>query len=119
MEHHMPVPQPIKDFGQTPYQLDRECELFFPGAGHTYDNIVVWLPKEQILFGGCFLKSVTSPDLGNVADASVPDWADSLGRARRQYPAARIVVPGHGTISGDPFAKTLALLDQRKPMATG
>jgi len=63
-EHQMPVPEPIKDFdGSAPYFLDANCELFFPGMGHTRDNIVVWLPRQQVLFGGCFLKSVTSMNL--------------------------------------------------------
>ncbi|HEY1922660.1 MAG TPA: metallo-beta-lactamase, partial [Tepidisphaeraceae bacterium] len=32
-------------------------ELFYPGSGHAQDNIVVWLPADQILFGGCLIKS--------------------------------------------------------------
>lgn len=87
-------------------------ELWLPGAGHTRDNVVVWLKQRRVLFGGCFLKSVTSPDLGNITDAVVPAWAGSVTRARQRYSEARIVVPGHGTINGDPISATLMLLQR-------
>ncbi len=108
--HGLPAPDPIRKFGDAPYRLAADCELFFPGAGHTRDNIVAWLPKHQILFGGCFLKSVTSDSLGNMADADIPDWATSVHRAHAQYPLAKLTIPGHGSITGDPVAQTLALL---------
>jgi glyoxylase-like metal-dependent hydrolase (beta-lactamase superfamily II) len=113
------VPTAAADFVQETARLPGECELFFPGAGHTRDNIVVWLPRQRVLFGGCFLKSVTSPDLGNLADAVVADWAGSAQRVRARYPANKITVPGHGTISGDPVGHTLALLvkEPGKPAA--
>ena len=38
-------------FGNT------KVETFYPGKGHTEDNIVVWLPQYQILAGGCLVKS--------------------------------------------------------------
>ncbi len=42
----------------NPFELVKNSiEIFYPGAGHTQDNIVVWLPKAKILFGGCFVKS--------------------------------------------------------------
>jgi hypothetical protein len=43
-----------------------KCESFFPGAGHTRDNLAVWLPQQRVLFGGCFLKSVTIPGHGTI-----------------------------------------------------
>jgi glyoxylase-like metal-dependent hydrolase (beta-lactamase superfamily II) len=107
--HGTPVPTAAADFVQDAAQAG-ECELFFPGAGHTRDNIVAWLPHHRVLFGGCFLKSVTSADLGNLADAVVPAWADSVRRVRTRYPTPRITVPGHGTIHGDATAQTLGLL---------
>jgi len=108
--HGTAVPTSAVNFIQDTARLSAACELFFPGAGHTRDNIVVWLPHQRVLFGGCFLKSVTSPDLGNLADAVVADWAGSAQRVRARYPAGKITVPGHGTISGDPVGHTLALL---------
>jgi glyoxylase-like metal-dependent hydrolase (beta-lactamase superfamily II) len=108
--HGTAVPTSAADFVQDSARFSAECELFFPGAGHTRDNIVVWLPHQRVLFGGCLLKSVTSPDLGNLADAVVADWAGSAQRVRARYPTRKITVPGHGTITGDPVGHTLALL---------
>jgi metallo-beta-lactamase class B len=70
--HGTSIPTAAAKFVFDTVQLSEECELFFPGAGHTCDNIVAWLPHHQVLFGVRFLKSITSADLGNLADAVVP-----------------------------------------------
>jgi metallo-beta-lactamase class B len=75
-------------------------ELFFPGAGHSRDNIVVWHPSSGVLFGGCFVKDGAAKDLGNVADADLAAWPSSLERTRGQFPQMRTVVPGHGLPGG-------------------
>jgi metallo-beta-lactamase class B len=33
-------------------------QAYYPGAGHTRDNIVVWVPQDKVLFGGCLIKSL-------------------------------------------------------------
>jgi glyoxylase-like metal-dependent hydrolase (beta-lactamase superfamily II) len=93
--------------------------LHITAPGHTRDNIVVWLPRQRVLFGGCFLKSVTSADLGYLADAVVGDWAGSARRVSARYPARQITIPGHGIVTGDPVGHTLALLGKEpdKPSA--
>ena len=106
----VPVPEPISEFSAPSYALNADCELFFPGAGHTRDNIIVWLPQQRVLFGGCFLKSSTSTGLGNIADAVVPDWAESLRRIHQKYPSREMIIPGHGSMAGDAMAQTFALL---------
>jgi glyoxylase-like metal-dependent hydrolase (beta-lactamase superfamily II) len=85
-------------------------ELYFPGAGHTRDNIAVWLPRQRVLHGGCFLKSSTVGDLGYVRDADLGAWPASLRRLDAAYPARGIVVPGHGSIAGDAVTATARLL---------
>ncbi|QOL24980.1 subclass B1 metallo-beta-lactamase [Thalassotalea sp. LPB0316] len=75
-------------------------ETFYPGAGHSRDNIVIWLPKQSILFGGCFVKSLTSKSLGNIADASVNEWPNSIHKILNKYPTIQWVVPGHGKVGG-------------------
>jgi glyoxylase-like metal-dependent hydrolase (beta-lactamase superfamily II) len=114
-----PVPDAIAGFGDAPFRFAEGIELWRPGGGHTRDNIVVWLAESGVLFGGCFLKSVTSPTLGNVADAVMSDWATSVTRTRARYAAARLVVPGHGTLDGDAIAATLALLAREPAAAPG
>lgn len=114
-QHQMPVPEPIMKFAAGPYQLVEGCELFFPGAGHTRDNVVAWLPQQQVLFGGCLLKSVTSAGLGNIADSVISDWATTVRNVQKHYPSPQITIPGHGTISGDPAGWTLSILEKIRP----
>jgi glyoxylase-like metal-dependent hydrolase (beta-lactamase superfamily II) len=75
-------------------------EVFHPGAGHSPDNVVVWLPRERVLFGGCLVKSAAARDLGNTADADVAHWDDAVMAVLARYPRAAIVVPGHGAEGG-------------------
>lgn len=70
-------------------------ETFYPGAGHSFDNIVIWFPKEKILYGGCFLKSTGAKDLGNLADANVREWKTSLIRLKKKFPQPKFVIVGH------------------------
>ncbi len=32
-------------------------EVFYPGEGHSKDNITIWIPEYKVLFGGCFNKN--------------------------------------------------------------
>jgi len=107
--HGMEVPEAAMFAGDV-LALDAGVEVFAPGAGHTRDNVVVWVRGPRVLFGGCLIKSVTAPDLGWVADAVMGDWAGSVRRVRGRYPEAAVVVPGHGTIRGDGIGATLGLL---------
>jgi metallo-beta-lactamase class B len=86
---------------------------YFPGEGHSPDNIVVWLPDQRILFGGCLVKSVAAFGLGNLADANLKEWAHSIRNVQRQFSTSRIVVPGHQAWD-DPNAlvHTLQLLEK-------
>ncbi len=68
---------------------------YFPGAGHVPDNMVVWLPRQQVLVGGCLVKSREAQDLGNVADADLTAWAPTIRRVMAEFSEARIVIPGH------------------------
>lgn len=75
--------------GQVPIRC------YFPGPGHTSDNIVVWLPNQQILHGGCFVKSVAALGMGNIADANLNEWGNSIRKVKNQFGNAKLVIPGH------------------------
>lgn len=67
-------------------------EVAWPGPGHTADNLVVYFPERQLLFGGCFI--IGGDRIGNTADAHLDQWADSFRHiARYEFD---MVVPGHG-----------------------
>lgn len=70
------------------------------GAGHAEDNIVVWFPQEQVLFGGCMVKSMESRSLGYTGDARLKTWPKTLTKVRKKFDKAKTVVPGHGAWGG-------------------
>ncbi len=70
-------------------------KTYYPGKGHTPDNIVVWFENEKILYGGCFVKSTEATDLGNLSDANVPEWKISLEKTIARFPKPKYVIPGH------------------------
>ncbi|CAM3293882.1 BlaB/IND/MUS family subclass B1 metallo-beta-lactamase [Flavobacterium longum] len=86
--------------------------VIYPGEGHTPDNIVVWFPADKILYGGCFVKSEESPDLGNLADANVQAWPNSIQNVMSRCPDAKFVIPGHLGWQGNALEHTLKLLQE-------
>ncbi len=86
-------------------------ETYFPGAGHTPDNIVVYFPSEKVLTGGCFIKSVEATNLGNLSDANLGMWPIAAKNLKHKYKKAKIVVPGHDKVDGKKALKhTIKLL---------
>ncbi|HCF6245517.1 IMP family subclass B1 metallo-beta-lactamase [Pseudomonas aeruginosa] len=83
-------------FNGVSYSLIKnKIEVFYPGPGHTQDNVVVWLPEKKILFGGCFVK----PDgLGYLGDANLEAWPKSAKILMSKYGKAKLVVSSHSDI---------------------
>ena len=71
-------------------------EVAYPGHGHAQDNLVVYIPAANVLYGGCAVRGAGSKTLGNTDDADLTKWATSLQWMKATYPKAQIVVPGHG-----------------------
>src|SRR5688572_15693801 len=70
-------------------------QTYYPGHGHTPDNIVIWFEKERILYGGCLIKSVDDSTLGNLADANVKTYATTLKNVRKKCKKPTYIIPGH------------------------
>ena len=70
--------------------------LFYPGPGHTDDNIVVGVNGTEVLFVGCLVRPGSSRTLGNTNDADVGHWADAVVAVTRRFPEESLVVPSHG-----------------------
>jgi metallo-beta-lactamase class B IMP len=80
-------------FSEVSYWLVKnKIEVFYPGPGHTQDNLVVWLPESKILFGGCFVKP---QGLGNLSDANLEAWPKSAKILMSKYGKAKFVVSSH------------------------
>jgi glyoxylase-like metal-dependent hydrolase (beta-lactamase superfamily II) len=52
----------------------RDVQLRFLGRGHTSGDLVVWLPRERILFAGDLVEAQAAPYVG---DAHIADWSGS------------------------------------------
>lgn len=90
-----------------------DCRFF--GAGHTFDNITVWIPGPKILFGGCLVKSIDSTGLGNLSDAMVSDWDITVEAILKKYPDIKAVIPGHGDFGGTELLEhTIKLVKNEK-----
>lgn len=76
-----------------------ELKLYYLGAGHTVDNIVAFFPKSNSMFGGCLVKSMGAGK-GNLADARVQDWSQTIEKVQQKFPDVEHVIPGHGKDGG-------------------
>ena len=70
-------------------------QTFYPGPGHAPDNIVIWVNKSKILYGGCFVKSTEANDLGNLADANIAAWPQSIKNVQQRFKKPKFLIPGH------------------------
>lgn len=68
---------------------------FYPGEGHTTDNICCYIPSVKVLFGGCIIKA-SGAGKGNLAEANGKAWPLSVERIKNRFPEAEIIIPGHG-----------------------
>lgn len=78
---------------------DKKVINYYFGEAHTRDNIITWIPSENTIFGGCMVKSMGASK-GNLADANVKAWPETIRKIKETCPAAKIVVPGHGDVGG-------------------
>lgn len=96
---------------------DTKVFACFLGEGHTRDNIVGYFPDEKILFGGCLLKE-SGAGKGNLEDANMTAWPETVKKVQDKFSESRIVIPGHGERGGkELFAYTIGLFSSA-PSAT-
>jgi len=70
-------------------------ETYYPGQGHTEDNIVVWFNKEKILFGGCLIKGADAEDLGYLGDGNATAYATTLKNVEKKCRKPDFIVVAH------------------------
>ena len=70
-------------------------ETYYPGQGHTTDNIVVWFSKEKILYGGCLIKGANAEDLGYLGDANVTEYETTLKNVQKKCPNPKYIIISH------------------------
>jgi metallo-beta-lactamase class B len=111
-EHHVPAPKGILPADSTFKIGDVTMECFYPGEGHTKDNIVVWFPRQKVLFGGCLVKSVEAADLGNLADANAIAYPKTIQMLMKKFPEAKYVIPGHQSWDAGALQHTLDMANK-------
>lgn len=70
-------------------------ETYYPGEGHTQDNIVIWFPKEKILLGGCLIKGAKDENLGFLGDGNTKEYANTLLKVQKKYPNPNYIITTH------------------------
>lgn len=75
-------------------------DVYFPGESHSPDNLTVYIKELNLLFGGCMIKSLESPNLGFTGDANMTEWPISVKKVQEKYPDAQTVIPHHGNWDG-------------------
>ncbi len=97
-------------------EAEGPIKVFYPGPGHTRDNIVVYYEPAKVLFGGCLIRPGDTDNLGNTADADIANWANAVRKAAAQFPDAEIVIPSHGPMGGrELLDHTIALAEAAHP----
>lgn len=77
-----------------------KINCYYLGAGHSMDNIVVWIPSEKVLFAGCLVKELNAKGLGNTVDGDLAAYPQTIEKVLQKFPDAKIVIPGHGSVGG-------------------
>ncbi|HEY8256771.1 MAG TPA: MBL fold metallo-hydrolase, partial [Gemmatimonadales bacterium] len=75
----------------------RTIVITHPGAAHTAGDLLVWLPRERVLFAGDIL---VEDGVTMMVDGSTPALLEALDMIDSLHP--RVAVPGHGAIPKSP-----------------
>jgi metallo-beta-lactamase class B len=70
-------------------------ETYYPGEGHTADNIIIWFEKEKILYGGCLIKGADAENLGYLGDANVTEYANTLKKVKSKCRKPKFIIIAH------------------------
>ncbi len=112
---------PANDLVPTTHTLSESqtfhqtLEIFFPGPGHSPDNLVVYVPAERLLHGGCLIRPGGASNLGNTGDADISAWDTSVRAVQKRFPKARHILPSHGDLGGKRLLKhTIELVEAHR-----
>jgi metallo-beta-lactamase class B len=98
-EKGLPVPQNGFDKDMELEVGNEKIYIEFFGEGHTCDNTVGYFPLEDVMFGGCLIKEI-SAGKGNLAEANVDEWSETLRKVKMKFPNVKKVIVGHGESGG-------------------
>jgi metallo-beta-lactamase class B len=95
-QHHpgypsLPLVLPTTVYAEKFELQNGDIQAFYLGPSHTAGDIFVYFPKEQVLDAGSILKE----QLGNLADANLREYPNTLRRLQRMDLKIRTVISGH------------------------
>jgi len=70
-------------------------ETYYPGQGHTEDNIVIWFKQEKILYGGCLIKGADDENLGYLGDGNITAYASTLKNVQKKCRKPAFIIIAH------------------------
>ncbi len=70
-------------------------ETYYPGQGHTADNIVIWFDKQKVLYGGCLIKGADAENLGYWGDANVMTYYSTLKKVQKKCADPKFIIISH------------------------
>jgi metallo-beta-lactamase class B len=70
-------------------------ETYYPGPGHTEDNIIIWFKKEKILYGGCLIKGADAENLGYLGDANEAKYETTLKKVQKKCRKPKHIIIAH------------------------
>jgi metallo-beta-lactamase class B len=83
----------------------------FLGEAHTQDNIISFIPSENIMFGGCMVKELNAGK-GFLGDANENEWSNTIKNVKKAFPSTQFIIPGHGKPGGQELLDyTIALFE--------
>ncbi|MDB5231642.1 MAG: Subclass metallo-beta-lactamase [Chitinophagaceae bacterium] len=70
-------------------------QTYYPGEGHTADNIIVWFSKEKVLYGGCLIKGADAKNLGYLGDGNAQEYETTLKKVQKKCPDPKFIIISH------------------------
>lgn len=70
-------------------------ETYYPGPGHTEDNIVIWFGTKRILYGGCLIKGAEAESLGFLGDGNILEYETTLENVQKKYRDPQYIIVSH------------------------
>jgi len=98
-EQNLELPKTSLNFDKGLELNGEKISTLYFGEGHTKDNIVCYIPREKVLFGGCLVKTVRAKK-GYLGDANITEWSNTVAKIKKELPDIEYVIPGHGKTGG-------------------
>lgn len=110
----LPLVRPTDVFPDHFELQNGSLRAFYLGPTHTAGDIFVYFPREQVLDAGSILK----PQLGNLADADLRAYPNTLHRLQRMHLQIRTIIAGHWSAVQGPglIEQYLRMLQQHSRM---